>query len=521
MTTSTSEQASDVAPTQHAEEKDTVAEISRERSPRRAETQNAIPSRILNRESSSSIADRLASARGIPTNRSSRRGVSGSTNLVTQVKDARLNVPNQKASRGDRNEDVTVQRTPEAASTASKAITTRQTSQPTISSDPSAPVPSQKTDEPFQKFYSTISPLLSKLTAPLAFAGLPLDFENQSSTPDTTPQKPTSGPEASASSTVSPRRRGTTTTSNLAASRVTADPDYTPLFSKATLKALRETHDDSSGGANGGIEPHGHAYPFGGAESFYVVPASGGTKSYAGILTHQSQAAGVPGLHTTSTGGTTSNDLDDEFVDASETPQPPSPQASRRGGGGGGGRKPQSSTTSTTATAPNGKTLEELQLENEMIKRIVNEQSHRIQEFELASQKVMEQNAALRHGIRESQMLTRPGASSSAATAAGSSTNLSPPIPSPSPRKPQIGKGGGGSSGSGKEGQNHDNDDVDNNDADGVEALIKQRLERLEKEKQQEAESLKRDNEKLRAVVGRYRERWEKLKEGARKTRRD
>lgn len=133
----------------------------------------------------------------------------------------------------------------------------------------------------------------------------------------------------------------------------------------------------------------------------------------------------------------------------------------------------------------------------------------------------MEQNAALRHGIRESQMLTRPGASSSAATAAGSLTNLPPPTPSPSPRKSQNGKGGGGSSGSGKEGQNHDNDDVDNNDADGVEALIKQRLERLEKEKQQEAEILKRDNEKLRAVVGRYRERWEKLKEGARKTRRD
>ena len=164
-------------------------------------------------------------------------------------------------------------------------------------------------------------------------------------------------------------------------------------------------------------------------------------------------------------------------------------------------------------TAPNGQTLEELQLENEMIKKIVNEQSHRIQEFELASQRVMEQNAKLRHGIRESQMLVRPSGGGTLSTAGGSMASL-PPLPTIKDRGDEEEEGQeneeedntGKVSGRGKKGED-------------VKAL-KQKIETLEME-MQEKEGLRKDNEKLKVVVGRYRERWEKLKEGARKTRRE
>ena len=51
---------------------------------------------------------------------------------------------------------------------------------------------------------------------------------------------------------------------------------------------------------------------------------------------------------------------------------------------------------------------------------------------------------------------------------------------------------------------------------------IEMRLAKLEEEVREgkkEVERLGKENEKLRGVVGRYRERWEKLKEGARSRR--
>ena len=51
---------------------------------------------------------------------------------------------------------------------------------------------------------------------------------------------------------------------------------------------------------------------------------------------------------------------------------------------------------------------------------------------------------------------------------------------------------------------------------------IETRLAKLEEEVREgkkEVERLGKENEKLRGVVGRYRERWEKLKEGARSRR--
>ena len=80
----------------------------------------------------------------------------------------------------------------------------------------------EKNDEPFTKFYSTFENLVSKITAPLAFAGLPLKEPEE-------------------------------------------DPDLKRIISRAALRAVREERGNP-------------------AESFYVVPSTGGTVSYAGIV---------------------------------------------------------------------------------------------------------------------------------------------------------------------------------------------------------------------------------------------
>ena len=153
----------------------------------------------------------------------------------------------------------------------------------------------------------------------------------------------------------------------------------------------------------------------------------------------------------------TSNEDLDEFVDARETPGPPSPQllrGNKRSGSGAG--------LSTT------KTMEELHYENENLRDVLDKTTRRLWEFEMGAQV---SSTALHQSIRAS--LKQSPATSVVATG------------------------------------------VNNGD-------IETRLAKLEEEVREgkkEVERLGRENEKLRGVVGRYRERWEKLKEGARSRR--
>ena len=161
---------------------------------------------------------------------------------------------------------------------------------------------------------------------------------------------------------------------------------------------------------------------------------------YASILARHGGGGGQATLSRDSTG---LNEEPEEFVDARETPGPPSPVASR------GKRGP------VTAS---GKTLEELELENSGLRGICDELSRRLWQFEMSSQ--MSQQAlhqSIRAGVK-----ARDG-----------------------------GEGGGISK-----------------DGDA-------RLKVLERD----MAALKRENEKLRGVVGKYREKWERLKEGARMRR--
>ncbi len=165
-------------------------------------------------------------------------------------------------------------------------------------------------DEPFQRFYSTFESLLSKLSAPLAFAGLPLGSE---ATPTPQPQNDRAeGPESA------------------------VEPNVANIFSKAALRAIRE-------------ESGGYGYGFGGAESFYVVPTTGGTISYAGIISRAERAR-------------LENDSNvEEFVDARETPGSPN-------------------------TSRGSKTMEELQLENQALRALSDQLSKRLHMWEVNAQ---------------------------------------------------------------------------------------------------------------------------------------
>ena len=268
-------------------------------------------------------------------------------------------------------------------------------------------------EDPFSRFYSTFGNLISTLSAPLAFAGLPLGSE-----------VPSKGSVNNQSKTVSP-----------SSSRVAADPDLARFFSRAALHAVRDEH--------GG---------FGGAESFYVVPTTGGTMSYAGMLSNTRQGSNV------------TEEDEAEFVDASETPQPNSPglPRQREPRPGNGGRRPG---------VKGGKTWEELAVENETLKAVVLDLGDRLRAFELGAQR---SSRALHASVRG---LSSPTGSVTAGSGA-------PSLP-------------------GIEGMKVLQEKLRENEEE---------LKGLKKENKR----LLRENQKFIGVIERYRERWEMLKVNAR-----
>ena len=376
--------------------------------------QPAAPSTPLpQRDISSSIASNLASARGIPANRQ-RRGSPASPASSTQHAEGKLTTPQRRSKLSDYPSRVASIPTQEKST-----ATVKTPGPPKIVDQPSKPPSS--TDEAFNRFYSTFESLFTKLSAPLAFAGLPLGLED------------TSTPEVAAAT---PNKQ------SAISEKFEDDPEYNNAFSRAALRAIRDER--------------GLAAP---AESFYVVPSTGGTISYANMLTRtKREAARSLGLPDPTEG----EHADDEFVDARETPQPPSPVTSRKSGKGKGGRP------------ANNKTMEELVIQNHAMEEFIDRLCKRVQEFEISSQS---QNIALHQSFRMMQSQALPPQLSGAGVTSGGERN----------------------------------------------AANDERLAALEdqlKTAQKEIERMGRENEKLKVVVGRYRERWEKLKEGAR-TRRE
>ncbi|KAK1145727.1 hypothetical protein N8T08_003965 [Aspergillus melleus] len=409
----------------------------------------------LPKRETSSIASNLASARGIPSQ--PRRATPASPTLSSQQAGARMTDGPAKIRTGESRLRGTQAHAPRdrlyRTSSTSKhswsppvGSPTDVTSQQYVPSDAVEPRRGSRqpdTEEPFQRFYSTFGGLISKLSAPLAFAGLPLGS-------DASPQAESS-PKSYADTKLD-RHQATSSRSTQS-----AEPDISRIFSRAALRAIR----DSPGGGSGAGGPTG-----GPAESFYVVPTTGGTVSYAGILGRAEKEARRNSVE----------EGDDDFVDARETPASPELRHSFTGGKGKNGRVNDRLTTNLQ----NPKTMEELQMENQALRHLSDTLSNRLHMWEVNAQS---SSIALQQSLKAMHHQNIPSPEHQA-----SSAITSPPAPLST--QPSM--------------TDHD-----------------QRIKELEdiiRRGEMDLERAGRENEKLRNAVGRYQDRWEKLKEGA-KTR--
>ncbi|KAF4977082.1 hypothetical protein FZEAL_6360 [Fusarium zealandicum] len=375
--------------------------------------------RYVHREMSSSIASNLATARGI---RSKYRGQPLAPSVSNDQ--APGNVDVVSTSRGtkakmqniiDHQPGKPTWVPPVPAQTRSESYGKSSTSS---RSDTASSVVASD-DGGYARFYNTFGSLLNKISAPLAFAGLPLIQEESSIL------------EAPDSPETSPKR------SHLKASpSKILEPDLSKIYSKATMQALvREGH-----GPN---------------DSFYVVPTSGHTMSYANILSFAEKEKRRLGTSSHGELLDVPEDEDDDFVDAREAPMPLSPGAKRRIG------------RARTDKELNN-TIEELYTENKSLKDMLDKLTKRLHAFEASAQ-----TSAM--ALAESYRLMRPGSPTA-------SPHLNKATDEATRRK------------------NHEMEEQ-------LAAALKQ-MERLEK-----------DNRKMQKTLDKYREKWEVLKAGAKARR--
>ncbi|PLN83158.1 hypothetical protein BDW42DRAFT_69218 [Aspergillus taichungensis] len=405
----------------------------------------------------SSIASNLASARGIPAH--PRRASPVSPTLSAQQAGAKMAEGPSKVRTGqsrlrgtqatatkERNRNLISKESlpPPSLGASPTDVTSKQFVPADMAESPHATHREPPGEEPFQRFYSTFEGLISKISAPLAFAGLPLGAESAPSY-----RKSTAEPKLDRHPATSDR------------SRQSADPDISKIFSRAALRSLRDP--------NGGTGPITTASA---AESFYVVPTTGGTVSYAGILGRGEGAARRSSL----------DDGDEDFVDARETP--PSPEL-RHSLTGGRAKKGRAAGSDKFTSLQNPKTMEELQMENQALRHLSDTLSTRLHMWEVNAQSssmaLQQSLRAMHHQSNPSLEHHRPQ-SPSTVTASAIASPQEPPPP-------------------------------------GEQDLRIKELEELIRRSERDLDKAARENDKLRDIVGRYRERWEKLKEGA-KTRR-
>ncbi|KAG5933621.1 hypothetical protein E4U60_004367 [Claviceps pazoutovae] len=306
-------------------------------------------------------------------------------------------------------------------------------------------------DVGYARFYNTFGSIINKISAPLAFAGLPLIQEESTSVSE---QSNKHSIESSSSSSSSPPlpplppapKRKSSRPGPLTASVL--DPDLSKIYSKATMRALaREGHSAT--------------------DSFYVVPTSGHTMSYANILSYaEKEKRRLSASHHSDTdlyhSRHNAEDEEDDFVDASETPPviSTSPGARRKG-------------VPSRTEKELRNTIEELSLENRSLKDMLDNVSKRLHAFEASSQ-----HSAM--ALAESYRIMRPGSPVSVA--------VSPPLMKSKP---------------GDEALRQKTQDMEEQLAAAT-----AHMERLEK-----------DNRKMQKTLDKYREKWEVLKAGAKARR--
>ncbi|KAG5956112.1 hypothetical protein E4U57_002845 [Claviceps arundinis] len=414
------------------------------------------------RDMSSSIASNLASARGI---RSKYRGQPLSPSISNDQ--APGNVEKHLRREGSRSKMQSIINTQpsrptwvpptlvQSPRTESRNKNKSAVSSPrvdhTTASGAAAEKEASAEDVGYARFYNTFGSIINKISAPLAFAGLPLIQEESTSVSE---QSNKNSIESSSSPSSSPPlpplppapKRKSSRPGPLTASIL--DPDLSKIYSKATMRALaREGHSAT--------------------DSFYVVPTSGHTMSYANILSYaEKEKRRLSASHHSDTDPYHSRhnaeDEEEDFVDASETPPviSTSPGARRKG-------------VPSRTEKELRNTIEELSLENRSLKDMLDNVSKRLHAFEASSQ-----HSAM--ALAESYRIMRPGSPVSAA--------VSPPLMKSKP---------------------------------GDEAL-RQRTQDMEEQLAAAAahmERLEKDNRKMQKTLDKYREKWEVLKAGAKARR--
>lgn len=369
------------------------------------------------RDLSSSIASNLATARGIRANYT-KQSLSPSTSKSQSS--ASLDALSRRDGR--KSSVPTISEYPSSIYSTS-TISSRKNE---VNSETIALVQNQSRDDGFSRFYSTFENIVSKLTAPLAFAGLPLSIDESSLTVDSSnvklPGTRLSSKERSA----------------------TEELDLTKYFSRAALRA--STREE-----------------YGVSDSFYVVPITGHTVSYAHILSFdqkEKRRMAVSRIPDNPDVFTDLND-DEDFVDARETPMPLTASTQRE-------------TSKELSSREKDNKIEELTMENASLKTAIDKLSKRLHAFEISAQ----YNSM---ALAESMRMMRDF----------------------SPARKEIDKG--------TESEIYRDDQS-----------LRQRVRDLEESlrvRHRENDHLKKDNEKLMGIVTRYRERWEKLKEGAKSRR--
>jgi hypothetical protein len=239
--------------------------------------------------------------------------------------------------------------------------------------------------------------------------------------------------------------------------------------------------------------------PLGPNESFYLVP---GTASYASILQNKRDVQNASLNPIDEGSGSMKGSSHEEFVDARENVGPPSPTKARHTHTkSGSGVTPQRNIPAGRGAGL--KTMEELALENETLKIVIDKQAKRIQMWELNSQNSF-------NALAQSFRARGPGRTSSDPHALAHALSQgsgavpalpSPPIPSSQPTSPGLAP--------------PPDADTARRIAD-LEAMLASQTAKVH-DLMSNNEHLAKQNEKNAQVIGRYREQWEKLKAGARK----
>ncbi|KAF2112560.1 hypothetical protein BDV96DRAFT_524592 [Lophiotrema nucula] len=447
---------------------------ARTASPSKSSSPTPAPSR--RRLPQSSIASNLAEKRGIP---GARRGTASA---------GPVSVTNALAARNER-PSTPVRDLLQRQQKANEGSKKKEESPRTAREDEFATsIVSSPSDDNFKRFYSAFGGVISAISAPLAFTSLPLN-------PLSSPAQPERPP--------SPAKKSRSKSPEQARTIKSSEPDLAALISKPALRALREDRSTPLG-------------PFANNESFYVVPTSGGTVSYASILREQQaqerahHAAQNPHLDSINEGDSETGlkgSSHEEFVDARETVGPPSPTLPRRPrskGSTSGGVTPARTIAAGRGTGQ--KTMEELALENETLRGLIDKQAKRLIMWETTSQSsynALAQSFRARGGIK--QQMSDPSA---LAQALSMGSNVTPALPSPPvPQIPAQYR---------DDTKSHEEAEKQQQRIAELEAMLATQTSRLG-DLETENDSLSKQNQKNSLVIGRYREQWEKLKAGARK----